>query len=148
MRHCCAAVTRTRCKNSMHMRRWLWGRYAGAGKRLVIVWSNVPPASNWLVKAEYNSLYVTTFLQQQNGRGRTDHMSNDCLLAPLQPGCLSTQLCMDIPAYTGYQEINYLSSTSAIYSQHLYRRSFKKQSSTTVPIGRWKPVNFGSVVSY
>ena len=83
-----------------------------------------------------SSLYATTFLQQQNGRGRTDHMSNDCSLAPLQPGCLSTQLCMDIPAYTSYQEINYLSSISAIYSQHLYRRSFKKQSSTTVPTGR------------
>ena len=52
-----------------------------------------------------NSLYATTFLQQQNGRGRTcvhcmetDHVSNECSLAPLRPSRPSTQLRSDIPA--------------------------------------------------
>lgn len=45
-----------------------------------------------------NSLYATTFLQQQNGRGRTcvhcmetNHVSNDCSLAPVRPGRLPSQ---------------------------------------------------------
>lgn len=52
-----------------------------------------------------NSLYATTFLQQQNGRGRTcihcmetDHVSNECSLAPLQPGRPLTLSRPDAPS--------------------------------------------------
>ena len=51
-----------------------------------------------------NSLYATTFLQQQNGRGRTyvhcmetDHVSSDCSLAPLRPGWLPSKPRTDFP---------------------------------------------------
>ena len=49
-----------------------------------------------------NSLYSTTFLQQQNGRGRTcthcmetDHVANECSLAPLRPFRSSPQARAD-----------------------------------------------------
>jgi hypothetical protein len=52
-----------------------------------------------------NSLYATTFLQQQNGRGRTcvhcmetDHTSNECSLAPIRPARPPTQTRSDTPA--------------------------------------------------
>ena len=52
-----------------------------------------------------NSLYVTTLLQQQNGRGQTcvhcmesDHVSHECSLAPVWPGSLPSQSRSDFSA--------------------------------------------------
>ena len=52
-----------------------------------------------------NSLNATTFLQQQNGRGRTcihcmetDHVSNECSLAPLWPERPSAWVCFSVSA--------------------------------------------------